>query len=384
MHPLEPLIRERKVLCVVGPGGVGKTTTAAALGVCAAMAGRRVLIITIDPAQRLATAMGLADLAQVEREVRLPLEDGRSVTLHAMMLDLKAAWDDMVRRLANSEAQRQKILDNRFYQSLSTTLAGAQEYIACEQLYTLCTERDYDLIVLDTPPSAHAIDFLEAPGRILDVLENETLKLVLAPSLAAGKASLRLFNLGGRYVMNTLTKLTGAEMLQAIAEFLLSFEGMYGALRERTLGFREIFSSSTTSFIIVTTPARQALAEAAALAGRLAHDGLDLGAVVVNQVHPPVDDPPPRDAVERELGEAPEAGRLAEAVSEALARHARLAEAEQATIEQALADLPRRPRLRVPRMPTDVHDMKSLVNLAHELCAASFEPRREDPHDSTA
>ncbi|MFH1807212.1 MAG: ArsA-related P-loop ATPase [Pseudomonadota bacterium] len=371
MTPLETLVRERHVICVVGPGGVGKTTTAAALGVCAARAGRRSLIITIDPARRLATAMGLAELAQVEREVRVPMADGTHVTLHAMMLDLKLAWDDMVRRLSRDKAQQERILGNRFYHYLSTSLAGAQEYIACEQLYTLCAERDYDLIVLDTPPSAHAIDFLEAPGRILDVLENEALRLVVTPSLAAGRASLRLLDLGSRYVARSLTKMAGVEMLQAIADFLLAFEGMYGALKERTLGFRDIFTSPDTAFVVVATPAQQALAEAVALGERLAHDGLPLGAVVLNQIHLPVAVEVDAQAVASVLPPALDAaarGRLAGVVLQAARRHNREVEVEALGIARSLGEALAVPRVLVPRLGHDVHDMKALVEMADQLC----------------
>jgi anion-transporting ArsA/GET3 family ATPase len=371
MGTLDSLVREKRVLCVVGPGGVGKTTTAAALGVCAARAGRRTLILTIDPARRLATAMGLAELAQVAREVRVPVADGAHVTLHAMMLDLKAAWDDMVRRLARDEAQRQRILGNRFYHYLSTSLAGAQEYIACEQLYTLCAERDYELIVLDTPPSAHAIDFLEAPGRILDVLDSEALRLVLAPSLAAGRASLRLLDLGSRYVTHTLNKMAGLEMLQAIAEFLLAFDGMYGPIKERTLGFRDLFSSSSTAFVVVATPAEQALAEAVALGERLGHDGLPLAAVVLNQVHPPL--PGAHDAtalaaalpVELDAGER---ARLGGALEAALALHAQRAAVEARAVAGSVQERLKVPRIAVPRLSRDVHDMTTLVQMADQLC----------------
>ncbi|MBN2361545.1 MAG: ArsA family ATPase [Deltaproteobacteria bacterium] len=372
---IDALVRERRVLCVVGPGGVGKTTIAAALGVCAAAAGRRVLLITIDPARRLATAMGLDEIGQSEREVRIPAQAGLpELTLNAMMLDLKYAWDDMVRRLANSDRQREAILGNQFYRHLSTSLAGAQEYIACEHLYTLCTERSYDLIVLDTPPSAHAIDFFEAPGRVLDVLENDAIKLLLAPSLVAGRASLRLLDLGGRYVLKVLSRLVGMEMLHALAEFLLAFEGMYPHARDRTQGFRRIFASPTTAFLVVATPTRQALAEACELSRRLERDGLRLGALVINQIRTPVDDLPEPDAVERLLAQeagAARAERLTRATFEVVRQRNHRAAVEREAVANTLDRLPPYPRVFVSRLADDVHDIETLIGVARELCSTS-------------
>jgi len=377
LSTIRELVTSRHVLCVVGPGGVGKTTTAAALGVCAAQAGRRVLVITIDPARRLASAMGLAELAQVAREVRVPDPGTAAVSLHVMMLDLKAAWDDMVRRLNPDIDQRERILRNRFYRSLSTMLAGAQEYVAAEQLYTLCTERDYELIVLDTPPSVHAIDFLEAPGRVLDLLESDAVGFFLGPAGAAGRSAARLFDLSGRYVMRTLEKLAGGEMLTALYEFLAAFHSMYPAFRERSLGFREIFGSRETAFVVVATPARQALREVGALSARLASDGLNLGAVVINQVRPAVAASALEPVLEATLADsvaAPERTRMATAIQTAVAQRAHRAAAETRAVEETMAALPPHPRVMVPRLPHDVHDMNSLVEVARELCAPTADP----------
>jgi len=371
---INDLVRDSRVLCVVGAGGVGKTTTAAALGVCAAAAGRRVLIVTIDPARRLATALGLDEIGQQVRTVQIPAHgDLPALTLHAMMLDLKGAWDDMVRRLARDEKQRDAILGNHFYHYLSTSLAGAQEYIACEQLFTLCTERDYDLIVLDTPPSAHAIDFFEAPGRVLDVLENDAIKLLLTPSLVAGRASLRLLDLGGRYVLRVLTKLVGMEMLHALAEFLLAFEGMYPHARDRTQGFRQIFSSPTTSFLVVATPTRQALAEAAELTDRLQRDGLHLGALVINQIYFPVDPLPAPERFAQTLSDVVGVQRgenLTRAALETVRQRNRRAAVEREVVDTMLGRLASHPRVFVSRLAADVHDMETLIGVARELCAS--------------
>ena len=372
MMPLDRLVQERQVLCVVGAGGVGKTTTAAALALAAARSGRRALVMTIDPAKRLANALGLSALDQQEKEIDLTsLWPGEAGRLHAMMLDLKASWDDMVTRLAGNPEQQQKILRNPFYTYLSTALAGAQEYIACEQLYTLCTERDYDLIVLDTPPSAHAIDFLEAPGRILDLLDDRSLRMILAPSLAAGKASLRLFHFGERYVVSTLDKMAGTEMLRSLAEFITLFQGMYGPLRDRTYGFRDIFSSPSSAFVIVSTATQHALIEAQKLGQRLAHDGLELGAVVINQLHQaPAEVSSAQITAQLDDDDSDLQVRqgLADAIVASCAEQRLRAQDEQATLVQALRAFAQVPQVQVARQSNDVHDVQALNDIAAKLC----------------
>ena len=190
MGAVRESLRQKRIAVCVGSGGVGKTTVAAAVGLARAQAGARVLVCTIDPARRLANAMGLGPLGNVE--ARVPdhafHEAGLAPRgeLHAMMLDVKRTWDDLVTRHAPDPARRDRILKNRLYHQMSAALAGSQEYMAMEKLHELATDRDYDLIVLDTPPTAHALDFLEAPDRMLDFLGNETARALLAPALGAG------------------------------------------------------------------------------------------------------------------------------------------------------------------------------------------------------
>lgn len=196
---LDTALRERRILVCVGAGGVGKTTVAASLGLRAAALGRRVIVLTIDPARRLANALGLPSLGNQEtlvdpewiREAGIAA-DGE---LWAMMLDLKRSWDDLIHRSVPPDRAK-IILANRFYQTLSSALAGSQEYIAMEKLYELYSRGDWDLLILDTPPTAHALDFLDAPNRILDFLDNDAVRMVLGPALAAGKVGMRLFNFG--------------------------------------------------------------------------------------------------------------------------------------------------------------------------------------------
>ncbi len=181
-----------------------------------------------------------------------------------MMLDMKQTWDDLITRYAPPD-KRERILYNRFYQSLSSALAGSQEYIAMEKLWELRNRRDYELIVLDTPPTAHALDFLEAPNRVLDFLDNEAAKWLLTPALAAGKFGLSLFNLGGSYVAKTLSKFTGTETLQELSGFMLAIASMNESFRERARGVRELLEAKQTGFVLVTSPGRGAAGRGDAL-----------------------------------------------------------------------------------------------------------------------
>ena len=207
MGALALSLRGKRIAVCVGSGGVGKTTVAAAIALARAAEGGKALVCTIDPARRLANALGLASLGNVES--RVPDHAFREAGLRpagelfAMMLDVKRTWDDLVARHAPDRARRERIYQNRLYQQLSGALGGSQEFMAMEKLYELATERDYDLVVLDTPPTAHALDFLDAPDRILDFLGNETARALLLPALSAGKLGLRVFQLGGAYVART-------------------------------------------------------------------------------------------------------------------------------------------------------------------------------------
>lgn len=383
MTTMQDLLQQSQVITVVGAGGVGKTSTAAALALAAAQMGRRTLVITIDPARRLANALGLDAFGAEARQIDIQglqftapefessaAEKTAPARLDAMMLDLKASWDDMVKRLAKRPGQAQKILANRFYQHLSTELAGAQEYIACEQLYTLMNERDYEVIILDTPPSAQALDFLEAPGRILDLLDDRGLRLIIKPSVAAGRVSLRLFRLSERYLIHSLSKMAGAGMLSELAEFFTLFDGMYEALRDRTRGFQQVFASKKTAFIVVTTAAGHALAEAQKLALRIDKDNLNLGAVVVNQLHQAIT-PQPVSKLVTALGELGSdelsSENLAQAIGQSCADLSKRAADEAASIQRTLQKLPQGPRYLLPRQNQDVHDLQSLAMMAQQL-----------------
>lgn len=353
---LAPALAKKRVLVCVGSGGVGKTTVSATLALRAAVDGRSSLVCTIDPAKRLANALGLSGLGNAETEVNPKVLEGLGVkpkaSLHAMMLDMKQTWDDLISRFAPPE-QRERILANRFYQSLSTALAGSQEYIALEKLWELRRRSAYELIVLDTPPTSHALDFLDAPNRILDFLDNEAAKWLLTPALKAGKIGLSLFNLGSSYMAKQLSKFTGVETLQELSSFMLAISTMNEGFRERAKGVRELLKDPQTGFVLVTGPHPERLDEVTHFRSLLKQNQMEVLALVVNRVHPR---PPPS------LWD--DAAHLANSrrakVVETLEELKVLADQDAAAVRQLAAACPDVPLIQVPRFELDVHDLTAL------------------------
>jgi anion-transporting ArsA/GET3 family ATPase len=366
---LSEALAGRRVVVCVGAGGVGKTTVAAAIGLQRALEGGRVLVCTIDPARRLANALGLAALGNVETPVPAHAFAEAGLVprgeLHAMMLDVKRTWDELVGRHAKDPAQRDRILRNRLYRQMSSALAGSQEYMATEKLYELATERDYDLVVLDTPPTAHALDFLDAPDRILDFLGDEATRAVLAPAVGAGKVGLRLMQLGGSYIAKTLARFTGAEALDDLGDFLRSFHGMYEGFKDRAEAVRALLAHRDAGFVIVSSPAQAAIDEALAFHERLHAESMPIAGMVVNRVTPSLWEgagPLPGAAG---LAAALPAGdeALAERLAAALAEHQLLAEADRAAVVRVTEPLEARHAV-VPRLEEDVSDLGGLARIA--------------------
>ncbi len=371
MH--ESLAARRVAVCV-GPGGVGKTTIAAAAALRRALDGERVLVCTIDPARRLANALGLAALGNVE--TRVPehklAEAGLRPrgALFAMMLDVKRTWDDLVTRHAPDAARRERIFRNRLYQQMSSALAGSQEYMAMEKLYELATDRDYDVIVLDTPPTAHALDFLEAPDRVLDFLGNETARALLAPAVGAGRLGLRLAQLGGGYIAKTLARFTGQGALADLGDFLQGFQGMYEGFKERAAAVHALLSRPEVGFVLVTSPSPIAIEETLAFHERLHAESMPIAGLVANRVTPDLWPGGPLPGAADLAGALRAAGdddgSLAGRLAATLAEHQAIAEAEQRVLARLFAAL-EAPRAVVPRLETDVHDLAGLARLGERL-----------------
>ncbi|MFF5935273.1 ArsA family ATPase [Streptomyces sp. NPDC012508] len=282
---LDPLIDDlgTRIIVCCGAGGVGKTTTAAALGVRAAERGRRVVVLTIDPARRLAQSMGIDSLDNVPRKVEgIKGSDGGQ--LHAMMLDMKRTFDEIVEAHADGERAR-AILENPFYQSLSAGFAGTQEYMAMEKLGQLRARDEWDLIVVDTPPSRSALDFLDAPKRLGSFLDGKFIRLLMAPAKMGGRAGMKFLNVGMSMMTGTLGKLLGGQFLKDVQTFVAAMDTMFGGFRTRADATYKLLQAPGTAFLVVATPERDALREAAYFVERLAAEEMPLAGLVLNRVH---------------------------------------------------------------------------------------------------
>ncbi|MGP3987752.1 ArsA family ATPase [Streptomyces sp. 3N207] len=285
---IDPLLDDpttRIVVCC-GSGGVGKTTTAAALGVRAAERGRRTVVLTIDPARRLAQSMGLSELDNTPREVP-GIDKAAGGELHAMMLDMKRTFDEIVETHADPDRAK-AILDNPFYQSLSTGFAGTQEYMAMEKLGQLRAGDEWDLIVVDTPPSRSALDFLDAPKRLGSFLDGKFIKLMMAPARVGGRAGMKVVNLGMAGLSlftGALNKLLGAGLLRDVQTFVAAMDTMFGGFRTRADATYRLLQAPGTAFLVVAAPERDALREAAYFVERLAADRMPLAGLVLNRMH---------------------------------------------------------------------------------------------------
>lgn len=374
MVDLESVLAGHRAVICVGPGGVGKTSVSAALGIQGAQSGKRTVVLTIDPARRLANALGLPEIGSVERDI--PESAFTDHQLHAprarlsaMMLDVKEAWDDVVRRYHPDPKAREQLLSNRLYRAMSSALAGSQEYMAMEKLYQLSqrTADPPELIVLDTPPAAHAMDFLEAPNRMLNALDNDATRWLLEPFETRQRMRLgrRLFDAGSALFVKTIAKLTGRELLDDLAELLSGFQGMFEGFRARAKAVEALLSSPETAFVVVGRPTPQGGEEAAAFVRRLQEVGIRPKAVVMNRaIYNPFEGAPDPEPIERfcaARGQEALAVRLLEearVVSETDARERQLCQRLSETVEVVL---------RVPELSGDVHDLLGLETLRMSL-----------------
>ncbi|MCX4527218.1 MULTISPECIES: ArsA family ATPase [unclassified Streptomyces] len=282
-----------RIIVCCGSGGVGKTTTAAALGVRAAERGRRAVVLTIDPARRLAQSMGIDSLDNTPRKVAGvggagegegngdPADSGE---LHAMMLDMKRTFDEIVEGHTDRE-RAEAILANPFYQSLSAGFAGTQEYMAMEKLGQLRARDDWDLIIVDTPPSRSALDFLDAPKRLGSFLDGKFIRVLMAPAKVGGRAGMKFLNVGMSMMTGTLSKLMGASLLKDVQTFVAAMDTMFGGFRTRADATFRLLQAPGTAFLVVAAPEPDALREAAYFVERLAAERMPLAGLVLNRVH---------------------------------------------------------------------------------------------------
>lgn len=358
----------RVVVCC-GAGGVGKTTTAAALGLRAAERGRRVVVITVDPARRLAQSLGLASLDNSPRRIELP--EDVSGELHAMMLDMKRTFDEVVEEHADPERARQ-ILSNPFYKTLSTSFSGTQEYMAMEKLGQLRQSGEWDLIVVDTPPSRSALDFLDAPKRLGRFLDGRLITFLNAP---ASSGTFRLLGAGFNLVTSVIGKVVGTQFLADLRSFVSAFDTVFGGFQERAERTYRLLQAPGTAFVVVATPEADALREASYFMQRLSAESMPLAGLVVNRAHLL-----PKGLTERLTSkEATDAAKTLEASGEhSLAAAALRLHAER--VETRNRELLLRDRLltvhanlriaEVPAFPEDVHDLAGLRGIGVALAGA--------------
>jgi anion-transporting ArsA/GET3 family ATPase len=359
--------RTTEIIVCCGSGGVGKTTTAAALALRAAEKGRKVCVLTIDPARRLAQSMGLTELDNTPRPVQGVVVDGGS--LDAMMLDMKRTFDEVVEQHATPEKAAQ-ILANPFYVALSSSFAGTQEYMAMEKLGQLHATGTWDLIVVDTPPSRSALDFLDAPDRLSSLLDGRFIRLLLAPA----KGPARLISAGFGIVTSALNKILGAQVLTDMQTFIAAFDTLFGGFRQRAEGTYALLQADGTAFLVVAAPEPDAMREASYFVERLAGEGMPLAGLVVNRVHGNGADR--ISAVDAESAAHKLAGGSTgdRATSELLTIHAdrlRVAAREQRLKKRFSAAHPGVPTVSVAALAGDVHDLDGLRLIGNLLAGTT-------------
>jgi anion-transporting ArsA/GET3 family ATPase len=376
---LVQLFNERRVLVVAGAGGVGKTTVAAAIALSAAARGKRVLCLTVDPAKRLADRLGLDAASGAEQRIdpRTFADAGLSLSgeLSLVMLDTKKTFDDLIRRHASSSEAAQRILDNEFYQYVSTQLAGTQAYMAMETVLTALGDARYDLIVLDTPPTSDALDFLDAPERLIEALDSAALRWLAQAFERSGRFSLNLVARGVALVLRGIARLTGQGFLERLAEFVTEVNELFGGFKERAQRVASAFRSPEFAYLLVATPTPEALGEAAFFAERLTRSRMRADALVVNRVHPVASAMPSAADVHGALGTH---GRqasddLVERILTAHRAEAAQAARERKSLERTLASgsalsAARIPLvIEVPAFAASVHDVAALVAVSRRL-----------------
>ena len=360
-----------KVIVCCGSGGVGKTTTAAALGLRAAERGRKVCVLTIDPARRLAQSMGLSQLDNTPRSVQ-GIDTSKGGSLDAMMLDMKRTFDEIVE--SHAEADRaQAILDNPFYQALSSSFAGTQEYMAMEKLGQLKAAADatdeWDLIIVDTPPSRSALDFLDAPKRLGSFLDGRLMKLLSSPARGAGRFGAKVMGAGISMVTGTLTKIIGAQVLRDLQTFVTSFDALFGGFRQRAEATYAQLQAPDTRFLVVAAPERDALREASYFVERLAGERMPLAGLILNRVQEvPLPDLSAETALAGadrldENGEHP----LTAGMLRLHADRVQNGRRQRHLAERFSAAHPRVPAAAAPALPGDVHDLDGLRDVADAL-----------------
>jgi anion-transporting ArsA/GET3 family ATPase len=372
MELREVLARHRVVVCL-GSGGVGKTTTTAAIGLRAAIEGRRALCLTIDPAKRLANSLGLSELRDEEQLVPAALFEAQGLrcrgSLSAMMLDMKHTFDALVSRHASSPAQRDRILRNRIYQYVSTSLAGTQEYMAMEKLHEVHKDPRFDCIVLDTPPTTNALDFLDAPQKLVGAIDSSMMRWFVQQLEA--RRGLGLLGRGAAFVLRGLAKFTGVEFLEHVGEFVSDINELFGGFRDRARAVYDDLRGPDVAFLIVTSPSPLSVGEAVFFSKKLAEYGIEPAGVVVNRVHPELQlgaRPPEPAALSRLVSPGTDVDTLLGRMLQAARDQDALGKRDREGVRRLRQHIgPDMSYTEVPALDRDVHDLASLAQVGSYL-----------------
>ena len=359
----DTMVLDRSIIICCGSGGVGKTTIAAAFALQAARLGRTACVVTIDPARRLANSLGLDALSNRPTRIEGPWPG----ELHAMMLDPKRTFDDLVARYSDSAEQAEDIKVNRIYRNLTGTLSGTQEYMAMEKLYELVEEGGFDLVVVDTPPTRNALDFLDAPRRLTRFLENRLFQALMMPT----RAGLRIMGVAAHALLRTISKVAGADIVADAVAFFQAFEGMEEGFRARAARVRELLAQPETAFVLVASPRPDSVDEAVHFAGKLAESNLSVTALVVNRVQPRFADDSQLDALDAlatlSAGVDGGADRDLDELVENLRGYTAASDREELAYGDLVSRVAPAPVARVPLLNTDVHDLDNLATIADLL-----------------
>jgi anion-transporting ArsA/GET3 family ATPase len=360
------LLADKRIAICAGAGGVGKTTTSAAVAMGMAAQGMKVAVLTIDPAKRLANSLGLPELGNEERRVAPERFEEAGLEMRgelwAMMLDAKRTWDEVIERHASDEKTRDAVFGNRIYQELSNAVAGSTEYMAIEKLYELHHEGRYDLLVLDTPPTRNALDFLDAPERLSRFVDSRSLQFFLRP----GRLGLKVFGRGSGILFSVLKRVTGIDLLRDLSEFFQSFGDMATGIGERAERVGELLGARETTFLLVTSPQRDAIDESVFFRRRLRESRLPFAGAVVNRMtEGPSGEVDVEDDLTALLGD-----KLGQKIARNFEDHRQLAEHDREQVARLARELRGEPLITVPLLDDDVHDVAGLAAINEHLFAA--------------
>lgn len=369
---LNDLLNNQSLLIVCGSGGVGKTTTSASLALEASLQGKKAIVVTIDPAKRLATALGLKELSDKPQKIDLknisekPPQKGGE--FWASMLNPKTTFDELVERYSPSQEIKDKILGNTIYQHVSNMIAGSQEYMAMEKLYEMVESHDYDLVIIDTPPTTHALDFLESPQKMLNALKHSMIHFLLKPSLFFGKSALGLFGKGANMMTKIFDRIIGFAFLQEVSEMLISFQELLGGFEKRAEQVQEILRAKKTSFLLVTVGEEKSIGEAAFFCEKVDSLNLPLASIILNRTHPHYRITP--SARENQMEELNQkfGKKLGEKMRHEFDLNNEKAK-EDLTYQKQLQALLKKEQflVPVPLFESDIHDLDSLHRLGQNL-----------------